>query len=375
MGTLNDPLPGCSYCLAIVQDKQTRRAIPNEFPKNEDWSAARIFHDACECFSDRHDGEPDLQMCSFCQHLRLRHLSFCVSTEDLPTHIPIPEPQNQSTCALCWVFSRFPRDEPAPRSLKLEQKLHRDFPQPLYLSITKWRSKQVQWRLTRTDRKGNNVGYLVLQEDVPAQGPTRPTDSNYLIPVVGPTLQDITRIKECISDCLISHEWCNLALDIALPQSFRLIDVWKECISSPCPDATPKYVALSYVWGDVQENETSKSTTATISELSEKIDPQTLPATIRDAIVVCKQLGERYLWVDRFCVLQDDEDDKLHQIQAMSAIFSAAKLVIVAASGSGMMDGLSGISRLRSTQFARNICGTRINVQLPPLWNVIGPSR
>jgi hypothetical protein len=32
----------------------------------------------------------------------------------------------------------------------------------------------------------------------------------------------------------------------------------------------------------------------------------TLPRTISDTITVCKELGIRYLWVDRLCIRQDD---------------------------------------------------------------------
>ncbi len=84
----------------------------------------------------------------------------------------------------------------------------------------------------------------------------------------------------------------------------------------------------------------TKLTKSNLALLLETIDTASLPATIRDAVEVCEKLGERYLWVDRFCIVQDDDDDKFRQIQAMSAIFSGTKLVIVAAAGSGMGDGL-----------------------------------
>ncbi|KAI9708106.1 MAG: hypothetical protein M1820_004310 [Bogoriella megaspora] len=110
------------------------------------------------------------------------------------------------------------------------------------------------------------------------------------------------------------------------------------------------------------------------TKLPGKLDFQSLPATVRDAIVVCKLLGQQYLWVDRFCILQDDEDDKAIQIEAMSAVFSRASLVIVAASGDGVTNGLSGISRRRQGQFYKDISNIQVNLQLPFLWDLVGPS-
>jgi hypothetical protein len=34
-----------------------------------------------------------------------------------------------------------------------------------------------------------------------------------------------------------------------------------------------------------------------------------LPKTINDAILFMKAMGERYLWVDSLCLVQDDEKD------------------------------------------------------------------
>ncbi|KAK5651201.1 hypothetical protein OQA88_12708 [Cercophora sp. LCS_1] len=82
--------------------------------------------------------------------------------------------------------------------------------------------------------------------------------------------------------------------------------------------------------------------------------------TIRDSMLVCEQLGERYLWVDRYCIIQDDDDDRHSQINAMSEIFSAAKLVIVAASSS---QGLSGVSRHRPKTTSRFFSGCRVDIQ------------
>ncbi|TGJ82440.1 hypothetical protein E0Z10_g6317 [Xylaria hypoxylon] len=58
---------------------------------------------------------------------------------------------------------------------------------------------------------------------------------------------------------------------------------------------------------------------------------------------VCKRLGERYIWVDRLCIVQDDKKDKYGQIRSLEAIYSRANIVIVAACGDNIHSGLTGI--------------------------------
>ncbi|KAL9609351.1 MAG: hypothetical protein Q9167_005876 [Letrouitia subvulpina] len=57
-----------------------------------------------------------------------------------------------------------------------------------------------------------------------------------------------------------------------------------------------------------------------------------LPYTIRDAIQCVSDLGETYLWVDSLCIIQDDEDEKRHQIFQMDRIYTFAFLTLVSAS-------------------------------------------
>ncbi|KAF2249688.1 HET-domain-containing protein, partial [Trematosphaeria pertusa] len=94
------------------------------------------------------------------------------------------------------------------------------------------------------------------------------------------------------------------------------------------------FVALSYVWGD----------SSTISPFSGVILPQNLPATIEDSIQVARQLGYRFLWVDRYCIDQSDTQAKLDQIQQMGQIYGSAALTMIAATGTDPTHGLPGIS-------------------------------
>ena len=64
-----------------------------------------------------------------------------------------------------------------------------------------------------------------------------------------------------------------------------------------------------------------------------------LPKTIQDAIFVTHELGLRFLWVDTFCIVQDDEEEKAREISNMDRIFSEAEITIAAARASHVYEG------------------------------------
>ncbi len=123
------------------------------------------------------------------------------------------------------------------------------------------------------------------------------------------------------------------------------VDVEKLCIATP--DGDVPYVALSYVWGPV---ETLQATKENIDSLrcpgalsSSRTHP--VPATIRDAIDLCALVGQRYLWVDRVCIVQNDFDTKRGHLSAMAQTYAKAEFTIVAADGSHADQGLSGLGQ------------------------------
>lgn len=123
------------------------------------------------------------------------------------------------------------------------------------------------------------------------------------------------------------------------------IDVEQECIVTP--EHVVPYVALSYVWGPVEtlqalkENICSLASPGSLSTTSS----YNVPTTIRDAIKLCALLGQKYLWVDRVCIVQDDPQTKREQLSAMAWIYANAEFTIVAADGSHADQGLSGLGQ------------------------------
>ncbi|KAK8218885.1 heterokaryon incompatibility protein-domain-containing protein [Phyllosticta capitalensis] len=128
---------------------------------------------------------------------------------------------------------------------------------------------------------------------------------------------------------------------------FRLVDVVKQAVVR-APQEHLEYVCLSYVWGTPAKDDIF-ATSETIASLEEdgSLLKLKIPATIRDAMTVCQHLGQRYLWVDRLCILQDDDDphgQKKGQIERMGDIYYHAIATLVAATGTDARSGLCGVS-------------------------------
>ncbi|PYI02673.1 HET-domain-containing protein, partial [Aspergillus sclerotiicarbonarius CBS 121057] len=127
------------------------------------------------------------------------------------------------------------------------------------------------------------------------------------------------------------------------PVDFRLIDVNERCVVRV--KRLQDYVCLSYVWGT---DTSCQATFETIRDLERpnSFAGSSVPGTIKHAMMACAALGKRYLWVDRLCIIQDEEENpsKQFQIDAMGDIYSSAVLTIVALEGTGADYGLHGVS-------------------------------
>ncbi|KAF2832592.1 HET-domain-containing protein [Ophiobolus disseminans] len=98
------------------------------------------------------------------------------------------------------------------------------------------------------------------------------------------------------------------------------------------PHGTP-YICLSYVWGTPSDSGQSS------------LDlPWYFLKTIEDSICVALQLDIFHLWVDCYCIDQNDSVEKHRLIQNMDAIYHNATVTIISTSGDGPHSGLPGIN-------------------------------
>jgi len=133
-----------------------------------------------------------------------------------------------------------------------------------------------------------------------------------------------------------------------------LIDTWMECLV-PFSDQQ-SYVALSYVWGQVEQHRTLSSELDVLQRpysLHRDSETTSLPDTIHDAIRWVQVLDERFLWVDSICIVDDDPSHKHAELDRMSGIYANASVTIVAAQGDDPtygLRGLRGVTKPRSFQ-------------------------
>ena len=155
---------------------------------------------------------------------------------------------------------------------------------------------------------------------------------------------DLSPVRQWLSQCDKSdtHAKCK-ATAIEWTDfpgiNFRLIDSKRRCIIDTGEDVPP-FIVLSYVWGGDQPKLTSS--TAALLKGEGGLDKvwDSIPTTIRDAISVCQELGERYLWVDALCITQDSSKDRRIQVLRMRQIYASAKCTIAAVSSMAASEGL-----------------------------------
>ncbi len=122
-----------------------------------------------------------------------------------------------------------------------------------------------------------------------------------------PTVLQLQRLGEArkwLEKCQLEHTKCEVpgAQDLRLPR--RVIDVGggtdelNPFLFVPPAHAVGQWVALSHCWGN---SNSLKTTTALLETHMKYLDVKKLPQTYRDAIVVTRVLGFRYLFSQRHC--------------------------------------------------------------------------
>ncbi|KAI0114085.1 heterokaryon incompatibility protein-domain-containing protein [Nemania sp. FL0031] len=353
----------CSICSDYVQQRKL------EFP-GEDVTASDAVHQDCsECYEY---GVTESQLCSFCSHVRPYHLLTCGCVRDIydgqfTIVLGTPKELQQEACAFCrWCLQVAQADSRLRqytineekvlhimRRINIENMEHRrggdshraDWHTEIILYITSKSSRFV--------RDSVNPQYVMLGHDKGAQRTLPEADSTTLISstlansntssIVPPCI-DWAAARRWMAVCDKEHNTCRGDVGTGkLPFNFRLVDVQLESLVDAYVEPCLSFVSLSYVWGaDLSHDGTTRR--HNLAFLKQPGSLRNLPRMIRDAMEVCKRLGERYLWVDRLCIVQDDKQDKYGQIRSLEAIYSRASLVIVATCGDSIHSGLTGIN-------------------------------
>ncbi|KAI9658309.1 MAG: hypothetical protein M1821_002442 [Bathelium mastoideum] len=164
---------------------------------------------------------------------------------------------------------------------------------------------------------------------------------------------DLSLAKDWLNFCISRHSLCQN--DKCQVTGLKLVNCETyEVVSAP---ENASYVALSYVWGATTSHHGEPSNE---EDGSPSLDLR-FTKTIRDALVVVKALGHKYLWVDKFCIDQKNAEEKHDQISQMDSIYGGADVTIISACGQDCHYGLPGVNGTsRTAQRAVNI--GRINI-------------
>ncbi|KAL2376883.1 hypothetical protein RJZ90_007170 [Blastomyces dermatitidis] len=138
------------------------------------------------------------------------------------------------------------------------------------------------------------------------------------------------------------------AIRIITPQN-QADTVWQEWQKFPYSSQgqlvdPKKYFTLSYVWGKTKMLLTMKANLQDCLKENSLINEKKymLPQTIKDAMSIVCSLGEKYLWIDVICIVQDDLNTKHHDIRHMDIVYGKSFVTIAAMHGNDATARLPG---------------------------------
>ncbi|ETS81522.1 hypothetical protein PFICI_06524 [Pestalotiopsis fici W106-1] len=158
--------------------------------------------------------------------------------------------------------------------------------------------------------------------------------------------QALDQLKGWLEQCNTSHEGCiaRIAHDKSPSQyPTRLVDVGTDvdpcirlCITKNSPIQGP-YLTLSHCWGKIP---TIKLLSENVANMEKEIPYSALTKTFREAVIVTRNLGVRYIWIDSLCIIQNSTDDWRSEGLQMAQVYTNSYLNIAAAHST---DGHGGL--------------------------------
>jgi Heterokaryon incompatibility protein (HET) len=113
---------------------------------------------------------------------------------------------------------------------------------------------------------------------------------------------------------------------------------------------SPRYLALSYVWGDPK-----KHTTIVLNGVQTRVT-ENLEGALRQ---LCSFGNDQRFWVDALCINQQDYVERAAQVPLMGQIYSQAEKVVswLTPDGRGSLEALIALTRESSTEQSEgNVC-------------------
>ncbi|KHE83158.1 HET-domain-containing protein [Neurospora crassa] len=289
-------------------------------------------HNAEEENAEEHNAEDSLDPCRRCQLIDLDGIFNSPSlSEDIKTSeivLTLGPLDKNSPCTLCRFF------------YSMRQPSLTELPSPV--CSTAWaidsrsESQVLEWRRDISDLSYEHMSdrpqsLFLPQFTEPCPYPEE-TMKGLL---VSETSVNYPLLRHWIKECE-GHPDCSFSSTNPTKSHIEPTIRGIDCTTRNIVDLRPgdSYIALSYVWGNqpLVENKGSR------------VLPTHAPKVIEDAMIVVKELGQQYLWVDQYCINQHDDQDKHAQIKNMDRIYEGSYATIVAFSGVDSSSGLPGVS-------------------------------
>ncbi|KAH8200781.1 hypothetical protein TruAng_005018 [Truncatella angustata] len=283
------------------------------------------------------------ELCDKCQVFRLSKGRFTSSPFDEKRMYQLgsfADVTLRTYCSLCQFISQAFRNGPTPPSAVDGARVQGSWNQ---ISDGSPNACLTIWLMPRSEDNGIPFNIrLVGDDDAPIAGSGRLISDSAIDPLM---------VTAWMSICQAHHECGNVALRFrhlrTLPPGFMLIDVVDLRLVKTT--TVNRFIALSYVWGNSVK---FKTVTSNVEDLKREnglghVWDQLNP-TIRDAITFTRKLGERHIWIDSLCILQDNAENSQANIGAMDTIYQQAHLVIAAADDKAVEEGLRGVTKTRT---------------------------
>ncbi|KAJ8130956.1 hypothetical protein O1611_g2671 [Lasiodiplodia mahajangana] len=216
-------------------------------------------------------------------------------------------------------------------------------PRPIHLRLGLWQNEMFRVRYGRSTTSWHlDPSFTFIKKEERVAGDDWALKMIPRMPVIDPqplTPPTLSAIRKQIRDCKLHHQHSR-ERKTYIPD--RLVDLGPggNQLDAVLLDDTSgikgPYIALSHCWGGIIPYRTLQSNK---EELCRRIDYFELSENFQDAFTVARKLSYRYIWIDSFCIIQDDKQDWLQQATKMADVYSGAELTISAARSSSFDEG------------------------------------
>lgn len=98
-----------------------------------------------------------------------------------------------------------------------------------------------------------------------------------------------------------------------------------------------RYATLSWVWGANHAAHARLADKLVVTQDSVSLPAEEVPQLMEDAIYVCQKLAIPYLWVDVYCIHQENHEVRAAEISAMGYIYHLSCITLVASYGATLL--------------------------------------